>query len=88
MVSKNVLVRNEKGIHLRTAGVFCEEALKFKSKIQIRCKEKTLNAKSILGLLGAGVKFQDTIEIICEGSDEKEALKRLILLVENKLGEK
>lgn len=88
MVSQKVLVQNEKGIHLRTAGVFCEEALKFKAKICVKCKEKTLNAKSVLGILGAGVKFHDTIEIICDGVDEKEALDCLVLLVENGLGEK
>lgn len=88
MVSQKVLVQNEKGIHLRTAGIFCEEALKFNSKVELKCKDKMLNGKSILGVLGAGVKCNDTIEIVCSGMDEENALEHLILLVQNGLGEK
>lgn len=87
MVCKEVVVKNEKGIHLRTAGVFCEEALKFKSHIEIRREGKTLNGKSVLGLLGAGVRCQDSIEILCDGPDETEALRTLSKLVESGLGE-
>ncbi len=88
MISQKVIVQNEKGIHLRTAGSFCEEALKFKAHIDLRCNNKTLNGKSVLGVLGASVKYHDTIEIICDGVDEEKALEHLVLLVQNKLGEK
>lgn len=88
MVSRKVIVQNEKGIHLRTAGIFCEEAMKYKAHVDLKCKNKTLNGKSVLGVLGAGVKRNDTIEIVCDGEDEERALDSLIALVQNGLGEK
>lgn len=88
MVSKAIVVRNLKGIHLRGASLFCEEALKYKCHIDIKSKNKVLNGKSILGVLGAGVKYMDSVEIICSGEEEAEALKALTALVESGLGEK
>ncbi len=88
MISRRVIVQNEKGIHLRTAGRFCEEALRFKAHVDLKCNNKTLNGKSVLGVLGALVKYHDTIEIICDGIDEEKALEHLVNLVQNKLGEK
>ena len=45
------------------------------------------NAKSGLSVLGACIKSGDEIEIACEGADEEEALKEMIQLVEDGLGE-
>ena len=47
----------------------------------------TANAKSVLSVLGACIKSGDEIEIICEGADETEALKEMIQLVDDGLGE-
>lgn len=88
MVSAKIIVNNEKGLHMRAARAFCEEAMKYNSYIDIKCKNKCLNGKSVLGVLAAGVKNKDEIEIVCTGVDETLALEALILLVENKLGEK
>lgn len=89
MVNITVNVNNPSGLHLRPAGVLCETALKFKSRItfQYNGGEGTANAKSILSILGACVKCGDTIELICEGEDEVQALECLSELVKNGLGE-
>ena len=47
----------------------------------------TANAKSVLSVLGACIKSGDEIMIVCEGNDEDEALKELVQLVEDGLGE-
>lgn len=88
MVSKTVTVRNPKGIHLRGANLFCEEALKYECHVDIKSRNKVLNGKSILGVLGAGVKCMDEVTIICRGDREKEALDALVGLIESGLGEK
>ncbi len=89
MVTQKVVVTEPLGLHLRPAGVFCEESLKYKSRIQIRKGTSLLNAKSILGVLAARVKCGDEVEIICEGPDEEEAIERLteILKGNNEGGE-
>ena len=45
------------------------------------------NAKSVLSVLGACVKCGDEITIFCEGEDEIEALRNLVTVINNGLGE-
>lgn len=84
MVAQKVVVTEPLGMHLRPAGVFCEESLKFESKIQIRKGTSLLNAKSVLGLLAARVQCGDEVELICDGPDEREALDHLIAILQGK----
>lgn len=91
MVSGKVVIKNPTGLHLRPAGLFCKTAMQYKSKItvhkKLRHEEITANAKSVLSVLGACIKSGDEIEIICEGEDEAEALKEMLQLVMDGLGE-
>lgn len=87
MVRKKVTIKNPTGLHLRPAGLFCETALEYKSKIHFYHRNSESNAKSVLSVLGAGIKEGDEIEIVCEGDDEEAALKRMVDLVESGLGE-
>ena len=88
MVSQKVVIQNPTGLHLRPAGTLCKEALQFDSHITFVFNETTANAKSVLSVLGACVKSGDEIELCCDGPDEKEALKKLVKLIEDGLGEK
>ena len=88
MVTQVVKVNNPTGLHLRPAGMFCQEAMRFKSHIIFRYRENCeANAKSVLSILGACIRPGDEIEIICEGEDETEALQALIAMVESGFGE-
>ena len=91
MVSGKVVIKNPTGLHLRPAGLFCKTAMQYKSKItvhkELRHEEITANARSVLSVLGAGVKNGDEIEVVCDGVDEEEALKAVIAGIENGLGE-
>ena len=91
MVNGKVKIKNPTGLHLRPAGLFCKTAMQFKSKITVLKKKKhedvTANAKSVLSVLGACIKRGDETEIVCEGPDEEAALKEMVQLVEDGLGE-
>lgn len=87
MVSQKVVIKNPTGLHLRPAGELCKEAVKYQSSINFAFKGGTANAKSVLSVLGACIKSGDTIEFICEGEDEEEALKAVVGAVESGLGE-
>ena len=87
MVSQKVIIHNISGLHLRPAGILCKEALKYDSRITFKFNNQTHNAKSVLSVLGAGIRSGYELEFICEGKDEKEALKAIIALIENGLGE-
>lgn len=87
MVSQKVVITNPTGLHLRPAGVLCNEAMKFSSKVTFKYGDDVSNAKSVLSVLGACIKSGCEIELICEGEDEEVALAAMIKAVESGLGE-
>lgn len=86
MVSQKVVVQNGAGVHLRPAAMLCEEAQKYKAEIRFKSNGKEGNAKSVLSLLGCGVKNGYEIEFFCEGEDEEEALEAIIKMVQDDFG--
>lgn len=87
MVSKKVVIKNPTGLHLRPAGILCNEAVKYKSKVYFKYGDNEANAKSVLSVLGACIKSGTELEFLCEGADEEEALAAVVAVVENGLGE-
>ena len=87
MVSQKIIINNPSGLHLRPAGILCNEAIKYDSVITFASEGGTANAKSVLSVLGACVKCGDEIELVCEGSDEEEAMKALTDAIRGGLGE-
>lgn len=87
MVSQKVVIRNQKGLHMRPVTEMCKEAAKFESIITFTVDDRTVNAKSLLNVLGAKVKYGDQIEFVCEGIDEREALEKMIQVIRQGLGE-
>ena len=87
MVNKRVTVKNPTGLHLRPAGILCNEAMKYQSQVTFTYDGGMANAKSVLSVLGACIKSGDEITLICEGTDEKEALDKLVAYIESGLGE-
>ena len=58
MVSQKITVNNPSGLHLRPAGILCNEAIKYSSAITFTFEGGTANAKSVLSVLGACVKMK------------------------------
>ncbi len=84
MVSKKVIIKNLNGMHLGPAGKFCDKAMLFDSHVVFRYGGYgEANAKSMLSVLGAGLRHGDEMEIVCDGPDEQEALDALVDLVES-----
>ena len=87
MVSKNVVVNNQVGLHARPATFFIQKANELKSSIWIEKDERRVNAKSLLGVLSLGIVKGTTITLIADGADEKEAVAALVDLVNDNFGE-
>ena len=87
MVSKKVVIKNPTRLHLRPAGILCNEAVKYKSKVYFKYGDNEANAKSVLSVLGACIKSGTELEFICEGEDEDAAMAGITAVVENGLGE-
>lgn len=87
MVKQKVRISNLTGLHLRPAELFCNTANRYECKVSFEYGNMYENAKSVLSVLGSCIKSGDEIVIICEGTDEEEALKAMVELVESGLGE-
>ena len=85
-----IIVEHEVGLHARPAALFVKEATEFSSEISVEnltSKSEPVNAKSILGILAAGVQKDHQIRIVAEGEDEEQAVAALHGLIETNFGE-
>lgn len=87
MTEATTTIENKTGIHARPASVFVQKASSFKSKVQIKAKGKTVDAKSILMIMSMGLTKGTEITLVADGPDEAEAVAQLKALVDSKFGE-
>ena len=87
MVSKEVVINNQDGLHARPATFFVQRANEYKSSIWVEKGERRMNAKSLLGVLSLGIVKGTAVTIIADGNDEEEAISALTALVESNFSE-
>ncbi|GJM40226.1 MAG: phosphoenolpyruvate--protein phosphotransferase [Ardenticatenaceae bacterium] len=87
MKQLNFVIENATGLHARPAKVFVKTAKKFKSNIRISHGEKNVNAKSLIAVLGLGVKHGGNIQVELDGEDEELAAEAIQTAVADGLGE-
>ena len=87
MFVKDVVVKNQVGLHARPATFFIQKANEFKSSIWVEKEERRVNGKSLLGVLSLGIMGGTQIRIIAGGTDEQEAVDALAKLVESGFAE-
>ena len=81
MVTKEVVIQNQVGLHARPATFFIQKANEYKASIWIEKDERRVNAKSLLGVLSLGITKGTNVTIIADGADEEAAVNGLIQLV-------
>ncbi|NCU17505.1 phosphocarrier protein HPr [Pallidibacillus pasinlerensis] len=77
MEEKTYKIIEESGIHARPASLIVKEASKFSSNIELEYNGKSVNLKSIMGIMGLGLSKNAEVVIKVDGSDEKEAIQAL-----------
>ena len=87
MITKEVVINNQVGLHARPATFFIQKANEFKSSIWVEKEERRVNAKSLLGVLSLCIVKGTTITIIADGSDEEEAIATLSALIDSDFSE-
>ena len=83
MVSKELVVKNQSGIHARPAAVIVKTTSKFQSDVSFIKDDIHANAKSIMNILLLAVEPGSHIIVEAEGPDEDEALGAMIKLFES-----
>jgi phosphocarrier protein len=80
-VQRRLTIVNALGLHARAAARFVKVASQFQSRITVSRGTRTVDGKSILGLLLLAAARGREVEIAAEGSDELDALEALTELV-------
>jgi phosphocarrier protein HPr len=87
MVSRSVAVANALGMHARAAARFVHAASVFQSRISVARGARTVDGKSILGILLLAAARGSDIVVTADGPDEVTALETLCDLVGSGFGE-
>lgn len=87
MVSRDVTIKNNVGLHARPATFFIQKANSYRSSIWVEREDRRINAKSLLGVLSLGIVKGMTITIIADGQDEEEAVEGLAALIDTGFNE-
>ena len=85
MLSRDVTIVNEVGLHARPATFFIQKANTYKSSIWIEKDDRRVNAKSLLGVLSMGIVKGTVVTLIADGEDAEVALEGLEKLILSEL---
>lgn len=83
-MQRELKILNEEGLHARPAAILVKEANNFSSEIHVEVNGSKTNAKSIMGLMGLGLKKDAVIKLSATGDDAETAVNTLSTLIENK----
>jgi phosphocarrier protein len=81
MIARQVKVTNPLGLHARAAAKFVQAASRFRCAVRVSVGERTMDGKSILGLLLLAAARGSILVIVTEGEGEVEAADALATLV-------
>lgn len=82
-----IIIQNKLGLHARASAKFVTTAGRHTCHIEVKSKGKTVNGKSIMGVMMLAASKGTELEIIAEGEDEIVAIEALALLIDEKFGE-
>ena len=85
MVKETFVIENETGLHARPATEIAKIAMKYKCDVNLIVNGKTINAKSPLMIMSAGIKSKTELEILCDGEDENQAIEELKTFLQSNL---
>ncbi len=78
MYKKEIVIKNEIGLHARPGAELTKLALFHESDVYIEFNNQKINAKEVLDVLSANINKGDSIIVMAEGIDEKETVEDII----------
>lgn len=84
-MDQKFLITSEYGIHARPATRLVNLAMSFNSEINLTAMGKTVNLKSIMGLMSLGIYRGEEIIVSVSGSDSEKAIESIadFIITEN-----
>ena len=87
MIRRSLRIRNRLGLHARAAARFVHTASRFRARVTVSRNGKTMDGKSILGILLLAASQGTVLRLVADGEDEAAAVEALSALVDGGFGE-
>lgn len=87
MIKQSVTIINKLGLHARAAAKFAKLANEFESDVRLVTNGRTVNGKSIMGILMLAASHGTQLELEIDGPDAQDAYDKLTGLINAKFDE-
>lgn len=81
MIRKELKLDGQERLQSRPAALLVQEACKYASRILIEQGGKTVNVKSMMGVLSLGIPTDEKLVLIIDGEDEQKAMDAIAPLI-------
>ena len=82
-VEKQLEVINKLGLHARAAALLVRKCAGFDSQIMLSKGDKSVDAKSIMGVMMLAASQETQLDLVVEGEDAEQAAQLVTELFEN-----
>jgi len=87
VISRAVTIVNKLGLHARAATRLVNCASDFESTITLVKGTRSVNGKSIMGILTLAAAIETELTIETDGDDQQQALDAIVSLISDRFGE-
>jgi phosphocarrier protein HPr len=87
VTSRSAVVANRLGLHARAAARFVQLASGFQARVEVTRGARTMDGKSIMGILLLAAPAGTRLTVTADGHDELAAVDTLCGFIEGGLGE-
>ena len=77
MIKQEITIQIPDGLEARPVYLLVQVASQYGSEIYVDSDNKTVNAKSIMGMMTLGLYAGETVTVSANGEDEEEALANI-----------
>lgn len=87
MIETKITIINKLGLHARASAKFVATAARFQSQLDVTKDAKTINGKSIMGVMMLAANQGSEITLKFDGPDEVDMQTAMVNLISNRFGE-
>lgn len=78
MITKKIQIQLQNGLEARPVAVLVQVASQYNSSIYVECDDRTVNAKSIMGMMTLGLTAGEEVVVSANGDDEQTAMDDIV----------
>ena len=87
MITTKITIINKLGLHARASAKFVSTAARFQSRVDVTKGSKTINGKSIMGVMTLAASMGTELILQIEGPDEVAMETALVELINKRFNE-